>query len=166
MGKAFKCLTSWAVHLDLFTGIDSDSFIARHGKPFEILSSEGTNFREREKELKKAFAALENYQQTQLSSQQINRFVFSLPSAPHVGDCWECEIHSHRATLGAQTVTEEVLRTVLVEIEGILNSKPIGYVSSDIADPNSITPTCLLKGRWDSTLPHMVYRDSKLLMET
>ncbi|KAL1266305.1 hypothetical protein QQF64_001980 [Cirrhinus molitorella] len=41
---------------------------------------------------------------------------------------------------------EEVLRTVLIEVEGIMNSKPLGYVSSDISDPDPITPNLLLYG--------------------
>lgn len=41
----------------------------------------------------------------------------------------------------------------MVEIEGILNSKPLGYVSSDIADPDPITPNLLLMGRYDASLP-------------
>lgn len=34
-------------------------------------------------------------------------------------------------TAGSQTLTGEVLRTVLIEVEGILNAKPLGlgYVS-------------------------------------
>ncbi len=35
-----------------------------------------------------------------------------------------------------QTVTEDVPVTVLTEIEGILTSKPIGYASVDVADPD------------------------------
>jgi len=31
-------------------------------------------------------------------------------------------------------VTEEVLWTVLIEIEGLLNAKPIGYTFSDTAE--------------------------------
>lgn len=42
-------------------------------------------------------------------------------------------------TIKAQTVTEEVLRTVLIEVEGILNSKLLGYTSSGIADLSLIT---------------------------
>lgn len=33
-----------------------------------------------------------------------------------------------------QTVSETVLCTVLIEVVGILNSKPLGYLSPDIAD--------------------------------
>lgn len=67
--------------------------------------------------------------------------------------------------LGAQTVTEEVLQTVLVEIEEILNSKPLGYVSSDIADPDPITPNALLMRQPDSALPQVVYPESELLTQ-
>ncbi len=60
-------------------------------------------------------------------------------------------------------MTEEVLSTVLTEIEGILNSKPLGYVSSDIADVDPITPNSLLLGRPDPDLPQIVYPESELL---
>ena len=48
-----------------------------------------------------------------------------------------------QTTLDAQAVTEEVLRTVMIEI----NSKPLGSVSSDVADPDPVTHNLLLMGR-------------------
>jgi hypothetical protein len=51
-----------------------------------------------------------------------------------------------RVVLGDQTVTETVLWTVLIEVEGILNSNPLGYLSADIADPDPVTPNMLLMG--------------------
>ncbi len=166
-------MTTRAVHIDLLASMDSDSFlmalrrfIARRGKPFEILSDQGTNFKGGEKELRNAYAALQPEIQTLLASQQI-KFSFNPPNAPHFGGCWEREIRSLktalRVTLGAQTVTEEVLQTVLIEIEGILNAKPLGYTSSDIADPDPVTPNILLMGRRDASLPHVAYQDSELL---
>lgn len=68
-----------------------------------------------------------------------------------------------RTTVGAQPVPEEVLRTVLVEVEGILNSKPLGYVSFSIADPDSVTPNHFLMGRPDGSLPQVVYAEAELL---
>lgn len=68
-----------------------------------------------------------------------------------------------QVTIRAQTVTEEVLHTVLIEIEGVLNSKPLSYISSDIADPDPITPNCLLMGRRDASLPQVVYDGSEIL---
>ncbi|XP_034559382.1 uncharacterized protein LOC117827042 isoform X1 [Notolabrus celidotus] len=44
--------------------------------------------------------------------------------------------------------------------EGIFNSKPSGYASSDIADPDPITPNLLLTGRRDPSLPQAVYADT------
>lgn len=172
-GILYKCLTTRAVHLDLVANMDTDSFLmslrrftARRGKPFELLSDQGTNFKGGSKELHEAFKAMEPALQEQLAAEQI-RFRFNPPNAPHFGGSWEREVRSVKAalrtTLGAQTVSEEVLRTVLLEVESILNSRPLGYVSTDIADPDPVTPNSLLMGRPDCSLPQVVYPESELL---
>ncbi len=140
-------------------------FIARKGKPFELLSDRGTNFIGGNKELLEAYQSLTPDLQAALAKQKIS-FKFNPPHAPHFGGTWEREIRSIKTaletTLGAQTVSEEVLRTVMIEIEGILNSKPLGYVSSDIADPDPVTPNLLLMGWHDASLPLVTYPDSEL----
>ncbi len=171
-GIIFKCMTTRATHLDL-TSIDSDSFlmalrqfIARRGKPYELLCDQGTNFKGGERELNDAFTTLQDELQSHLANQQI-KFTYNPPSAPHFSGCLEREIHSIKAalrvTIGAQTVTEEVLRTILIEVEGILNSKPLGYTSSDVADLDPITPYCFLIGRRDESLPQVIYQESEIL---
>ena len=123
-------------------------FVARRGTPFELLSDCGTNFRGGEHELKASFEAMCEELQTKMAKHQI-RFQFNPPNAPHFGGAWEREVRSIKAalyvTLGAQTVTEEVLQTVLIEVEGILNSKPLGYVSTDVADVDPVTPRRVTK---------------------
>ena len=172
-GSLFKCMTTRAVYIDLLCSLDSDSFlmalrrfISRRGRPHEILCDQGTNLRGGDRELQESFRALQSELQEHLASQRI-RFLFNPPGAPHFGGCWEREIQSVkkalRVTIGAQTVTEEVLWTILIEIEGILNSKPLGYASADAADPDPITPFCFLIGRRDASLPQMVYQDSEQL---
>ncbi|XP_062390500.1 uncharacterized protein LOC134078526 [Sardina pilchardus] len=172
-GIIFKCMTTRGVYLDLLNSIDTDSFlmslrrfVSRRGTPCELLSDQGTNFKSGQRELKEAFAALQPTLQSLLAKQQI-KFRFNPPGAPHFGGTWEREIRSLKAalhtTLGGQSVTEEVLRTVLTEIEGILNSKPLGYVSADVADVDPVTPNCLLMGRPDSSLPQVVYPASEML---
>ncbi|XP_026094149.1 uncharacterized protein LOC113066497 [Carassius auratus] len=174
-GILFKCLTTRAVYIDILHSLDSDSFlmalrrfIARRGKPFELLSDQGTNFKGGERELKEAYAAIVPELQQQLASQQI-QFHFNPPNSPHFGGSWEREIRSLKqalmTTLGAQSVTFEVMYTVLVEIEGILNSKPLGYSSSDISDLDPITPNSLLMGRPDSSLPPVIYPESELISQ-
>lgn len=87
---------------------------------------------------------------TDLAKQQIT-FKFNPRSAPHFGGVWEREIKSVknalRVVLGSQTVPESVLQTVLIEVEGILNSKPLGYLSADATDPDPVRPNLLLMGR-------------------
>lgn len=166
-GVMFKCLTTRAVHLELLTSLDSDAFlltnrrfIARRGKPKELLSDRGTNFRGAERELQEAFQALAPELQDKLSQYQLT-FKFNPPNAPHFGGVWEREIRSVKNALqvaiGSQLPSEEVLATVLIEVEGILNSKPLGYTSSDMANLDPITPNMLLMGRRDASLPQVAY---------
>lgn len=172
-GILFKCLTTPAVHVDVLSSMDSDSFlmalrrfIARRGKPAELQSNQGTNFKGGERELQEAFRSLHPTLQTYLAKRQIN-FQFNPPSAPHFGGVWEREVRSIKAalyaTIQSQTVPEEVLQTVLIEMGGILNSKPLGYVSTDVADVDPVTPNLLLMGRLDPSLPQVVYGESELL---
>lgn len=171
-GIIYKCLTTHAVYLDLLASMDTDSFlmslrrfISRRGKPYELLSDQGTNFKGGSSELQEAFRSLAPDLQSQLASQQIH-FRFNPPSAPHFGGSWEREIRSIKAALhtilGSQTVTEEALTTIFTEVESIINSKPLGYTSSDVADPDPITPNMLLMGRLDPCTPQVVYSDTEL----
>ena len=51
-----------------------------------------------------------------------------------------------RKTLGNAHLTYEELETVLVETEGILNSRPLTFVYDEITEP-PLTPSCLVIGR-------------------
>ncbi|XP_019204872.1 uncharacterized protein LOC109196100 [Oreochromis niloticus] len=166
-GIIFKCLTTRCVHLDLLPSLDSDAFlmavrrfVSRRGTPFEIWSDQGTNFRGGARELQEAFSMMTPILQAQLAKQRI-AFHCNPPHAPHFGGAWEREIRSVKGALQVilknQIVTEEVLCTALLEVEGILNAKPLGYASSDIADPDPITPNLLLMGRRDASLPQVIY---------
>lgn len=96
-------------------------FIARWGCPKEVLSDCGTNFHGAERELR--FATMEPQLKEQLAAYQID-FKFNPPNAPHFGGVWEREVQSVKSGLqvavGSQSVSEDVLYTVLVEVEGIL----------------------------------------------
>lgn len=120
-GLLFKCLTTRAIHIEVLSSINTDSFlmalrrfISHRGKPAEILCDQGTNFRGGERELKETFNALHPSLQVQLAQHQID-FRFNSPSAPHFGGSWEKEIRSIKAALtsplASQTVSEEILQT-------------------------------------------------------
>ncbi|XP_057704715.1 uncharacterized protein LOC130923208 [Corythoichthys intestinalis] len=141
-GILYKCMTTRCIHLDLHESLDSEAFlmslrrfISRRGTPFELLCDNGTNFVGGDRELQDAFTAMAPPLKEQLAKQRII-FRFNPPAAPHF---------------------------VLIEVEGILNAKPLGYLSSDVADPDPITPNMLIMGRRDSSLPQAVYDSTNLL---
>ncbi|KAL0186475.1 hypothetical protein M9458_018145, partial [Cirrhinus mrigala] len=141
-------------------------FIGRRGQPAELYSDQGTNFRGLDTELREAFCKLSPDLQQLLAKQRIS-FHFNPPASPHFEGMWEREIRSIKAslrtTLGSETVSEEVLLTVLIEVEAVLNSKPLGYVAADLTDPDAVTPNCLLMGQPDGSLPQVVFPESELL---
>jgi len=72
------------------------------------------------------------------------RWHFILPRAPHHGGLWEAAVkiakrHLNKITKDAH-LTYEGLETLLVQIEAILNSRPITLISSDPKDLGFLTP--------------------------
>lgn len=68
--------------------------------------------------------------------------------------------------MGAQTMSDEVLAMVLTEIKVVLNFKPRGYVSTDVANMDPVSLNYLLMGRPDPTLPLSVYSQSQIRLMT
>lgn len=89
------------------------------------------------------------------------QFKLNTSNALHFSGTWEREVKSIKASLqvamGSQAVLEDVLYTTIVEVEGILNSEPLGYMSADVTNPYTITPNILLMGWWDVVLPQVYY---------
>jgi len=112
-------------------------FIARRGWPQSIRSGNGTNFVGANNELRKCIVL--NY-----CGHKKTKWKFQLPSAPHFERTWEglgkCKKKTLKAILKHRTVFKVVLRTALVETEGILNSRPIIQVSNDAEDIEELTP--------------------------
>ena len=52
-----------------------------------------------------------------------------------------------------------MLQTLIVEIEAVLNERPLTYTPSDINDAQPFTPAHLLYGRKITRLPHENYAD-------
>ena len=57
-----------------------------------------------------------------------------------------------RAILGESRTMDEELPTAVVEVEGILNSRPLSYCSSDPNDENVLTPNHFLYGQMGGQL--------------
>lgn len=156
-GVLFTCLATRAVHLELAASLSSDSailalrrLVARRGQPATILSDCGTNFVGASRELR---AALRGLNSQRLQGEALAKGIewrFNPPASPHMGGAWERLIRSVKnalhATLKERAPSEEVLHTLLLEAELVVNSRPLAYVAADHEEPVMLTPNHLLLG--------------------
>lgn len=78
------------------------------------------------------------------------------PSAPHFGGAWESLIKTAKDALLfiLRTIhSQMVLTSAFVEVESIMNDRPIGRCSTDPNDPSILTPNHLLLSRGNPSLP-------------
>ena len=61
---------------------------------------------------------------------------------------------SLKKVLGRSRVTLPVLQNLVVEVEAILNDRPLTHVSPDFDDAETLTPAHLLHGHRIMSLPH------------
>ncbi|CAH8464754.1 unnamed protein product [Schistosoma turkestanicum] len=154
-GCMFTCLQTRAVHIEMAYSLNTDSFImalirfiGRRGRPTDVFSDNGSNFVGAVAELK-SFVQQWNHQKIskELSSRQI-QWHFNPPLASHRGGVWERMIRSIRRLLllitREQVLTDETLGTYLIEIERILNDRPLTPVVQDANDRLALSPNSLL----------------------
>ncbi|GFT88514.1 uncharacterized protein TNCV_262961 [Trichonephila clavipes] len=152
--------TSKAVHLEIVLDLTTDAFlatlkrfVARRGKCATISSDNAKNFVGANRELKRLHNLLK-FPEEKLSSYFSSEGIswnFMPPRAPNFGGLWEAGVksfkfYSKRAVGNLMKTLEEFL-TIITQIEGILNSRPITLLSEDIDDLEVLTPGYFLIGR-------------------
>ncbi|XP_070142077.1 uncharacterized protein [Drosophila kikkawai] len=89
-----------------------------------------------------------------LSSHEVN-WHFIPPSAPHFGGIWETGVRSIKLHLkrvvGSSALTFEEYSTLLIQIEGLLNSRPLCAPSDHSLNP--LTPSHFLTGQPLTSVP-------------
>ncbi|XP_068717160.1 uncharacterized protein [Montipora capricornis] len=131
-----------------------------------IILINGTNFIGTNDELRKCLKQLDEQRiQNVCARKEIDR-KFHPQSAPHFGGAWErlvqCTEKTLKALLKDRVFPKEALRTVLVETEGILNSRPISHVSSDAGDIEALIPNHLLLLRANPSYEDAVVTDREV----
>ena len=159
----FTCCVTRAIHLELVEDLSTSTFIrsfrrftARRGTPSLINSDNAKTFKAAKKFLDKLF--VDQQFLTFLHSRRIV-WKFNLALSPWQGGHFERLVGSVKRTLrkvlGNAKLRHDEIHTVLVEIEGILNSRPLTY-SYDEVGFDVLTPFHLMYGRRLSQLTDFV----------
>jgi len=141
-------------------GLDTDSFLhafyrmtSRRGFPAQI-SDNGTNFVGAERELRQLANALDKTKIQELTVKRGVVWRFNPPTAPHFNGLHEILIKAAKRemfhVMYRADLTDEELMTAFVGNEGLVNSRPITYQSSNVDDEEPLKPTwCFL---WNNGL--------------
>ena len=148
----YTCYITRAVHIDIVTNLSCQSFIrsfkrftARGGLPHKMISDNASTFKQVITD-----PAVSKY----LSGLKME-WCHNLEKAPWWGGAFERIIgmtkRCLRKIVGRAKFTYDELSTAVTEIESILNSRPLSFISSeDLEEP--LTPFHLLYGRRLSNL--------------
>ena len=139
----FTCAASRAVHLELTPCLESDAFIralkrfvARRGNPVLLVNDNAQTFTSK---VVKAYLLKNGIKMECI-----------LAASPWWGGFYERLVRSIKLPLkkvvGKAKLTYEEMETMLIEVEGVVNSRPLTYLQDDnVSDP--LTPSHLLSGR-------------------
>ena len=121
--------------------MDESSFLMAYsrfegdrGRPKTMWSDNGTNFAAGEKEMREGLERINK-------SEKLRNFMadrgiewrFSPPTGLHFGEAWEKLVTSTKnavkATLRNRCIDDEVFRTVIKNVQALLNSRPVTHLS-------------------------------------
>ncbi|XP_055613757.1 uncharacterized protein LOC129760180 [Uranotaenia lowii] len=170
----FVCFSTKAVHIELVGDLSTASFlsalqrfVARRGKPEYIYSDNATNFIGARNELHALYEMFSSPKETDriataLATEGI-QWKMIPPRAPNFGGLWEAAVKVAKKhlvrQLGSTSLLYEDLVTILSQIEGAMNSRPLAPLSEDPNDFEAITPSHFLIGSQPQALPHPDLKD-------
>ena len=155
-GVIFTCMACRSVHFKIAHSLDTDSFLgafsrftSRRGDPKYVFSDNGTNFVAAERELKELLSAMD---ENKIQHAHVDiQWKFLPPHASHMAGVWERLIRSTKQILRnllsrevSRPVTDEILCTLLCQVESIINDRPLTMNPDGLDDALALTPNMLL----------------------
>ena len=168
----FTCVAVRAVHLELVEDMSAEfflealrRFVARRGKPDEITSDNATHFKAAKRTVDMAWKDIVSNPEVQsyLSDKRI-RWNFIIELSPWMGGFYERLVGTTKMALkksiGRLQLTQTQLHTIITEVEGVINSRPLVYVDNDI-ETKIITPMHFLSLNTKNGTPTLSEQDEK-----
>lgn len=168
----YTCAVYRAIQLDILDSIDTQTFIQslkrfiyQFGRANTIMSDNGTNFVGTANLLK----AINKEEFKKACDVEKISWEFIPPAAPWWGGFWERMVRSVkeplRRMLGNSVVTNDQLKTILMEVVSVINDRPLTTVTEDPNDLDPLTPNMFLRGTKNASFPEEEYITGKKLQE-
>lgn len=170
----FVCMATKAVHLEVATALSTEAFM----KVFDrftgrrnchrLISDWGTNFVGARNEFAKVtdFLKSSESQFKEYFLKQEIEWQHIPPRAPHMGGLWESAVKLAKfhlvTSIGCTALVYEDLNTLCIQIESMLNSRPLTHINDDPNDPQTLTPAHFLVGEEMIAKPQENLNDVKV----
>ena len=150
----FTCMVSRAVHVEVLFKMDTEAminaiirFAARRQTVRRFISDCGTNLVGANRVMKEEMQSW-NASSTVALQQHGLQWDFIPPGTPHYGGVWERVVSlfkKHLASITSGHVLHyDVFQTAVIEVEGILNRRPLTPLSDDPSDTSALRPVNIL----------------------
>ena len=160
------CASKRAVHLEVTPSLTVFSFLcafrrftSRRGVPALLMSDNAKTFRAASMEIRELCRSEEVLRY--LADMRIS-WTFIVEKAPWWGGFWERLVKSIKRPLkkviGRTSLTYDQIQSLIVEIEGLLNARPLTYIYDDSESISStLSPSHLIYGRCIVNSPNGQY---------
>jgi hypothetical protein len=164
----FVCFVTKAIHLELCSDLTTECFlacfkrfIARRNLPSDVYCDNASTFKGTRNQLDEFYRlhASQAHQQAvnSFATQKGINFHFIPSYSPIFGGLWESGVkstkHHLKRVVGKALLTYEQLNSVLIEIEGVLNSRPLTAITNDPNDFSYLSAGHFLTGAALNTYP-------------
>ena len=163
----FTCMVTRAIHLELLQDMSAEEFllgfrrfISNRGTPIEITSDNALQFKTASKVLNLVWKHVIQSKEVQTYASNVGvKWNFIVELAPWMGGFYERLVglvkRALRKTINRKLLSFIQLQTVLKEVEAVVNSRPLVYVSGDIDSTLALSPKHFLTLNPNTGIPEL-----------